>query len=188
MEQIYLKVPNINELKYTQMWLDDPETMSYNAGYDINLSGYNKNTGTIHKTEEEIIEWYKKWTNCEPDKFYAHIYVENIKEPIGEIYYYPNGNIHSMGILIQGKYRGKGYSYKALIELQKIAFEKNNISELSDMIPIDRIGATKIFQKAGFIYTDKERVEQVFNENSISKELLITKEMYLNNKKRRLIK
>lgn len=50
-----------------------------------------------------------------------------------------------MGILIQNKYRGKGYSTQALLELGKIAFEKNNISELSDFIPIDRIIATFFF-------------------------------------------
>lgn len=30
-----------------------------------------------------------------------------------------------MGILINSKYRGKGYSYPALVELEKYAFEKN---------------------------------------------------------------
>ena len=33
-----------------------------------------------------------------------------------------------MGILVVDKYRGKGYSYPALMELEKVAFEKNNIN------------------------------------------------------------
>lgn len=41
-----------------------------------------------------------------------------------------------MGILIQNKYRGKGYSYLALLELEKIAFEKNGINELSDIFAL----------------------------------------------------
>ena len=83
-----------------------------------------------------------------------------------------------MGIVIQDKYRGKGYSYNALLELQKIAFEKNSISELSDMIPLDRVSAIKSFKKAGFTHTELESRELVFGKESIARQLLITKEMY----------
>ena len=180
MNKVYLKTPIREELKYRKKWLSDPNTMSYNAGFDLELKGYDKSTGTIIKTSEELNDWYDKWVGHEPDRFFAYIYVENIEEPIGEIYYYPDGNIHSMGILIDNKYRGNGYSYSALLELEKIAFEKNKISELSDMVPLDRIGAVKAFKKAGFIHTKKEKVEKVFDKASIVKELLITRDMYFN--------
>ena len=83
-----------------------------------------------------------------------------------------------MGILISNQYRGKGYSYPALIELERIAFEKNNINELSDMVPLDRIGAIKVFKEAGFIHTDKEVIEKVFDKDIVVKQLLITRDMY----------
>lgn len=121
MKKVYLNVPSKNNLHYRQEWMNDPKTMNYNAGFDINLKGYNKLTGTISKTDEEMIEWYRKWINKEPDRYFAYIYVDGIEEPIGEVYYYPDGDIHSMGILISNKYRGNGYSYSALIELEKIA-------------------------------------------------------------------
>ena len=180
MTNIYLKVPNINELHYRQKWMKDPKTMDYNKGYDINLKGYDKETGTITKTNEEMIDWYNKWINKEPDRYFAYIYVDGIEEPIGEVYYYPEDDIHSMGILVVDRYRGKGYSYPALIELERIAFEKNNINELSDMVPLDRVGAIKTFKSAGFIHTDKEVIEKVFDNDAIVKQLLITKEMYFN--------
>ena len=178
MKKIILKTPNREDLKYRKKWMSDPKTMSYNAGLDLELKGYNKATGTITKTDNELNEWYDKWIGHEPERYFAYIYVENIEEPIGEIYYYPDVNIHSMGIVIDYKYRGNGYSYSALLELEKIAFEKNKISELSDMVPLDRIGAVKIFKKAGFVHTEIEKVEKVFDKDSIVKELLITKEMY----------
>ena len=178
MQKIFFKVPTKEDLKYRKMWLNDPKTMSYNAGLDLELQGYDKNTGTISKTDEELLIWYDKWINHEPDRYYAYIYVENIKEPIGEIYYYPDGDVHSMGIVIDYKYRGYGYSYDALIELEKIAFEKNGISELSDMVPLNRINAIKVFKKAGFIHTQREEIEKVFGEDSVVKELLITKDFF----------
>lgn len=179
MSKVYLKVPTLDEMHYRKEWMMDPKTMDYNAGYDIDLSGYNKETGTITRTDEEMETWYNNWINKEPDKYYAYIYVNGIDEPIGEVFYYPNDNIHSMGILIKGEYRGKGYSLDALLELEKIAFEKNNINELSDMIPLSRTGAIKTFEKAGFIQTDKERKEFIFGKEETSRQLLITKEMYL---------
>ena len=178
MQNTYLKVPNIQELHYRQKWMKDPKTMSYNAGYDMDLKGYDKETGTINKTDEEMMVWYDNWVNKEPDKYFAYIYDSEISEPIGEVYYYLNNGIHSMGIVIQDKYRGKGYSYYALLELEKVAFEKNNISELSDMVPLDRISVIKTFKKAGFIHTDLYKKELVFGKESIARQLLITKEMY----------
>lgn len=178
---VYLKVPTIEELHYRHEWMMDTKTMSYNAGYDINLKGYNKENGTINKTTEEMIEWYNNWIGKEPDRYFAYIYDSTISEPIGEIYYYLDNGIYGMGIVIQDKFRGQGYSYNALLELEKIAFEKNNINELSDMIPIERKGAIHSFKKAGFVITDKEQKGIVFGKESISKQLLITKEMYFKN-------
>ena len=182
MSNIYLKVPSIDELYYRQEWMRDSKTMSYNAGYDIDLKGYDKKTGTITKSNEEMIDWYNKWINQEPDKYFAYIYNNSISEPIGEVYYYLDNGIHSMGIVIQDKYRGKGYSYYALLELEKIAFEKNDISELSDFIPLDRLGAIKAFKKAGFIHTKLEKKGLVFGKESIARQLLITKESYFSSK------
>ena len=102
MINIYLKVPSIDELRYRQEWMKDPKTMSYNADYDMDLKGYDKETGTITKTDEEMITWYNNWVNKEPDKYFAYIYDSEIVEPIGEVYYYPDGDIHSMGILSYG--------------------------------------------------------------------------------------
>ena len=104
--------------------MNDSKTMNYNAGFDMNLKGYDKKTVTISKTNEEMIDWYNKWINKEPNRYFAYIYVDGIEEPIGEVYYYPEDDIHSMGILVVDKYRGKGYSYPALMELERIAFEK----------------------------------------------------------------
>jgi len=83
-----------------------------------------------------------------------------------------------MGIVIQDKYRKKGYGKKALLELQKIAFKKNNINELTDYIPLDRVNSINTFKKAGFIETENYKVDLVFGKEVKSKQLIITKGMY----------
>lgn len=183
MVNVFLKVPRKDQLFYRQRWMNDPETMEYNAGYDMELKGYDRQTGTISKTDEEMLEWYDKWIDKEPDRFFAYIYDFNFGEPVGEVYYYPDEEVHSMGILISSKYRGKGYSYPALIELEKYAFEKNGISELSDVIPLYREGAIKSFKKAGFIHTNLIKKDIRFGEENEAKQLIITKDMYFNTRK-----
>lgn len=50
------------------------------------------------------------------------------------------------------------------------------------MIPLDRISAIKTFKKAGFIHTKLEEKGLVFGKYCVSRQLLITKEMYYKNK------
>ena len=50
------------------------------------------------------------------------------------------------------------------------------------MVPLNREGAIRAFKKAGFIHTDKEVVEKIFDQDSMVKQLLITREMYLDRK------
>ncbi len=178
MGNIYLKKPTIEDLKYRKMWIEDPKTMDYNKGFDLDIKGYNKSDGTFTKTDEEMKEWYSKWIDKEPDKYYAYIYSKEEYEPVGEVYYYPEDDTHRIGILIYDKYRGKGYSYPALKLLEERAFNYNNIDELTDMLPITRTNSINLLMKAGFIYSGKETVEKVFDEDTIIKELIIKKDMY----------
>ena len=179
MKKIYLKVPKIDELYYRKEWLKDEKTMSYNAGYDMDLKGYDKETGVILKSDEEMISWYKNWIGHEPTKYFAYVYECSTGIPIGEVYFYKSELEYKMGILIKNEYRGKGYSKDALIALMKIAFEKYDISKLTDIVSSDRSSAIKLFQSCGFVF-DEDIEEIVFVEKKLAKKFTITKEEYLN--------
>ena len=56
MGKVYLNIPTKDDLHYRQKWMNDPKTMKYNAGLNLELKGYNKQTGTISKTNEELLE------------------------------------------------------------------------------------------------------------------------------------
>ncbi len=180
---VYLKVPLRDELFYRKIWLDDCLTMEYNSGYDLDISGYNYDDGTIVKSIDELNEWYDGWIDKEPDRYFAYIYDTEINEPVGEIYYYKCNDTYDMGVVISDKYRGRGYSTKALVELEKIAFLINGISELTDYIPEARTGAIKSFTKASFVVTDVDRVVKKFLIDERSVQLKITKEMFLESNK-----
>lgn len=52
MKRVCLKTPEVKDLYYRKRWMMDPETMSYNAGYDMEINGYDQMAGTIYKTDE----------------------------------------------------------------------------------------------------------------------------------------
>ena len=47
MKNIELVVPDLKKYYYEKKLNEDPETMSYNAGYDVSYDGYNYDDGTI---------------------------------------------------------------------------------------------------------------------------------------------
>lgn len=157
--ELYLKVPTKEELFYRQEWLKNPKTMSYNAGYDIDIKVYNKKTGIIIKTDDEMLEWYYKWIDNVNEKFFSYVYVEGIEVPIGEVYYYLDDDKYNVGILIDYKFRGSGYSYDALKLLCKKA-KQNNIHALYDQFECDRINTLKVFEKVGFNIVDEIEINK----------------------------
>lgn len=69
MKNIELIVPKLNMYKYEQKLESDPNTMSYNAGYNVTYSGYHYDTGCIDFPKEKWKETYKK--RLKENKFLA---------------------------------------------------------------------------------------------------------------------
>lgn len=179
MKKVELKIPSLEDMKYRQVWMMNPKTMSYNAGLNNNISGYDYDTGTINKSDEDLVLWYQRWVINNPEKYFAYIYEINGSVPIGEVYFYKDDNTYKMGILIIDEYRGKGYSEDALLELLKIAFLEYKIPELTDSFPESRDCAIKLFKKCGFIESGKTSLSEVFGKEVINKELVLTKDNYM---------
>lgn len=47
MEKLELYIPKLEDLWFYQKMMSDPETMSYNAGWDVDYDGYHRDTGCI---------------------------------------------------------------------------------------------------------------------------------------------
>ena len=59
MKKVYLQVPSIDDLKYRKKWISDTKTMAYNAGLDLDIKGYDKNTGTINLSDDELVSFVR---------------------------------------------------------------------------------------------------------------------------------
>ena len=119
--------------------LSDPETMSYNANWDVDYKGYHKDTGCIDFPQSEWAEWYEYWINNEPERFFAYIkrsdgtWIGNIN-----FHYTPERDWWDMGIVIYAPYRGKRYAIPALRLMLEHAFKDCAVTKLHNDFEVER--------------------------------------------------
>ena len=161
MKNIELVIPKLNQYSYEQKLESDSKTMSYNAGYDVSYFGYHYNTGCIDFPKEKWRDTYNKRIN--ENKYFAYIKDCTINRYIGYVNYQYNKNddIYECGVLIESKYRGKGYSKDALRLLIKEA-NKNGIEYLYDLLK----KIEKILLKLSLIL-DLKYIKKVHGKNLI---------------------
>jgi predicted nucleotidyltransferase/GNAT superfamily N-acetyltransferase len=161
----------MNELSYREKLLSDPDTMSYNKGYALSFHGYNKETGCITFPGCDWQAWFDHFIGKEPECYYAYIVRAEDDAFIGEVDLHKSNDSdwHEMGIVLEAKYRGRGYADEALKLLLKQAFESIGVKAVYNKFEDVREAAVKMHLSAGFTEYKKE---------SGMVELLITKEKY----------
>ena len=149
MKNIILYVPALEDYWYEQKVQSDPLTMSYNAGYNVSYDGYHYDTGCIDFPKEKWKETLEKRVN--ENRYFAYIKDDDINEYVGYVNYHynKNNNRYECGIVIESKYRGKGYSETALKMLCDVARD-NGVKELYDSFELDRNNTLNIFKSVGF--------------------------------------
>ncbi|WP_142412866.1 GNAT family N-acetyltransferase [Hathewaya massiliensis] len=145
--KIKLRIPKLEELEYRRKLLSDRETMSYNIGY-----GENEGTGCIEFKENLWRDWFSRWVNNMPERYYAYIIKVDENRPIGEVAlrYVSEKNSYCVNIIVEAKYRGNGFSEQALKLLVDTAFRELRAYKVFDDFPKSRISAEKVFMKVGF--------------------------------------
>lgn len=168
---IELYVPEKADLWFRRELLSDPETMSYNKGYDLGFPEYHNDTGCIDFPEENWGGWYARWVNAEPERFYAFLRRKLDGAFLGEVNLYRKGpeGWYEMGIVLHAKYRGQGYSKEGIKLLLHYAFESMGAAAVSNEFEPTRNAAWKIHKAAGF--------EPVSNANGLAT-LVVTRERY----------
>ncbi len=150
--RLKLHVPSFKELEYRQRILAQPDTMSYNKGYELGFDNYNNETGCINFTKDSLRGWYDWWIANEPDRYYAYLVRIKDNQPIGNVSFHfdEDSNEYGMEIVIEAKFRKKGYCVEGLKLLTAKAFVDLNINKLRNDIPIERKAAIAGHKKAGF--------------------------------------
>jgi len=72
-EELELHIPSVEDMWFAQTLQEDPATMSYNAGWDIDFDGYHPDTGCIDLPQEKWAEKHARVVGHEPNYFYAFV-------------------------------------------------------------------------------------------------------------------
>lgn len=173
-EELFLHIPARGELWYREKMLSDPNTMSYNRGYELNCERYDNETGCIDFPESEWENWHSLFCRSE-QRFYAYIARRSDGAFIGEVNLHKNQNAErfDMGIVIEAKHRGKGYAAHALELLLRQAFEEMGAESVHNDFEAGRAAALKAHLTAGFT---------VFRRKNGIVELSISREQYFREK------
>lgn len=149
-----LYIPELKDYWYEAKVESDPSTMEYNAGYDVSYYGYHYDTGCIDFPEERFLEIYQK--RIKENRFFAYVRDNRINEFVGYVNFQYIQDKWECGIVIDAKYRGKGYGKKALKLLCEEA-KKRKIKELYDNFEVDRGNTLELFQSVGFEVVKKQK-------------------------------
>lgn len=166
--EVELYVPTLKDLWFREKCMSDPETMNYNAGYDVHYEGYHQDTGCIDFPAEKWGKWFtEKLSN--PNFYYAYIVSNN--QFVGYVNFNknPETNIATMGIVIKSEYRGNGFMRPAIKKLIEKAKEFGVVA-LTDTVPENRTNALKVFYDLGFEKTG-EFVSTKFGKEEIVAEI-----------------
>ncbi|BCN32584.1 GNAT family N-acetyltransferase [Anaeromicropila herbilytica] len=171
---VYLHIPKYEELDYRKNLMLQPDTMEYNKGCNINHEGYDSVTGCIQFLDEDMSNWYQTWINqtSHPSNYYYAYIVRKYDEVfLGEVNLHKNQkkDWYEMGVVIEAKYRGLGYSKEALRQLLEVAFEKLNARAVHNCFEETRVAALRLHEAVGF--------KRVTQENGMV-DLLITREQF----------
>ena len=155
LKNITLHIPLLEDYWYEQKIQSDPLSMNYNAGYDVSYYGYHYDTGCIDFPKERWKEIYDK--RILENRYFAYIKDNNIDEYVGYVNYHYNKNDkrYEWGIVIESKYRGRGYSKIALQLLCNVA-KSNGIKELYDNFEMDRKNTLYVFKSIGFEVVEEQ--------------------------------
>lgn len=155
MKNLELYVPKLEDYWYEAKLQSDADTMSYNAGYDVSYYGYHYDTGCIDFPSERWEISYNRRIN--ENRYFAYIKDNDINEFVGYVnyHYVKDENRYECGIVIESKYRGKGYS-KAGLKLLCEEAKKNNVIEMYDNFEIDRGNTLSIFESVGFKVVEEQ--------------------------------
>ena len=175
-----LYIPTVEDMWFAKTLQEDPQTMSYNAGWDVSFEGYHPDTGCIDFPQEQWTQKHERWVGHEPDRFYAFVKERKSGRFICEVnyHYMPDDNWWDMGVLVYAPYRGRGYGRCALELLLHRAFVVDKINCLHNSFEDTRAAALAIHLEAGFREVGDSFMTR-FGERVRVVDLVLTREEYL---------
>ena len=146
-----------DDLDYEAKLLSDPQTMSYNAGYDVG-GRYDYESGCIYLEKKDHHKRYQK--RLAKGSYFAYIRDRKLDDYVGTVgfHYDDESGVYMCDIIIEARYRKRHYFKKAMY-LLFIKASDRGIKELYDIFDKDR-GVLDMFMMIGFDVVKEVQIER----------------------------
>ena len=179
-ESLELYVPRTAaDMAFRREMMEDPDTMAYNAGWEVSYPGYHKDTGCIDFPEPEWEADFARLTRQAPGQFYAYLREKSSGAFLGEVSFHPGeGPWSELGVVLHAPYKGRGYGRAALALLARKAFEDMDLPALRNAFEPERAAAMAIHKAVGFREVGRDTMDR-FGKPQALLVLELTREDYL---------
>lgn len=150
-ESIDLHNPRLSELWYREKLYRDEKTMAFaeNCKHEIDQ--------WPPKDTQELKEWFID-NNSNMSNFYSYIIHKESRVPIGEvaIYYHTEFNKYMIHIIVEDRYRHRGFGTEAVSLLLEHVFKVMNLDAIYEIREPNRVEVKNLFRKLGFVISEDD--------------------------------
>ena len=178
-----LYIPKVEDMWFAQKMQEDPDTMAYNAGWDVSFAGFHPETGCIDLPESAWADKHARLVGREPECFYAFVREKESGDFVGTVNfrYDADGDWHDMGVVLYAPCKGRGYGTMAMEMLLHHAFVVCGVEKLHNEFETTRTPAIALHEKFGFRRVGTGSMKR-FGVPTELMELELTREEYLKKK------
>ena len=146
-----LHVPTRAEFGIRQAWMSDPELMAYNAGWDVNHHGYDRETGCIEWPESEWDAFAERLALPADRQGYFYVRDTETKELVGHAHYMveADGAAH-IGLNVVPRHRARGLGEQVLRLLVERIWQDTAAVEIVNDLEDERLPAVRVHRRCGF--------------------------------------
>ena len=161
-ESLELYVPRTAaDMAFRRAMMEDPDTMAYNAGWEVSYPGYHRDTGCIDFPESKWEADFARLTRQGPGQFYAYLREKTSGAFVGEVSFHPGeGPWSELGVVLHAPYKGRGYGRAALALLARKAFEDLGLPALRNTFEPERTAALAIHKAVGFREVGRDTMDR----------------------------
>lgn len=179
-ESLELYIPQPEDMSFRREMMEHPDTMAYNAGWEVSYPGYHPDTGCIDFPRSEWAETCARLTGDMPHSFYAYLRERSSGAFMGEVSFHPSfdGPWAEMGVVLHAPHKGRGYGRAALELLVERAFVDCGVTVLHNTFEPERSAALAIHRAVGFREVGRDSMVR-FGKPQALLVLELTREDYL---------
>lgn len=148
--QLSLRIPERAEFATRQAWLADPDFMSYNAGWRIDIPGYDVGTGCVDWPESQWGAFEERLCRPRDEQGYCFVIDLLTGATLGHVHYTVDGCVASIGFNVIPSHRGQGLGSEFLELLLERIREETEVTEVVNEFEDERVAAVKVHKAAGF--------------------------------------